>query len=120
VNENLIPAWIRAHSKVRVPDDLLVHAVLANADVHETTGTTPEPEKRPRYGVAAIGGTFDHLHAGHKVLLSMAAWVTEEKLIVGVTGASTKSFAESTYGRAVGVALNRLGGSLSLITRRDR
>ncbi|KAK0500235.1 hypothetical protein EDD18DRAFT_1349092 [Armillaria luteobubalina] len=34
----------------------------------------------------ALGGTFDHLHAGHKILLSMGAWISSEKLIVGVTG----------------------------------
>ena len=38
------------------------------------------------YPVTALGGTFDHLHAGHKILLSMAAWITSQKLIVGVTG----------------------------------
>lgn len=36
--------------------------------------------------VVALGGTFDHLHAGHKILLSMGAWIASEKLIVGVTG----------------------------------
>ncbi|EIW84947.1 Nucleotidylyl transferase [Coniophora puteana RWD-64-598 SS2] len=35
--------------------------------------------------VVALGGTFDHLHAGHKILLSMAAWIASEKVIVGVT-----------------------------------
>ena len=38
------------------------------------------------YPVVALGGTFDHLHAGHKILLSMAAWIAHEKIIVGVTG----------------------------------
>ncbi|KAJ8472668.1 hypothetical protein ONZ45_g16571 [Pleurotus djamor] len=37
------------------------------------------------YHVVALGGTFDHLHAGHKILLSMGAWITEKKMIVGVT-----------------------------------
>ncbi|KAI0320114.1 hypothetical protein OF83DRAFT_1106675 [Amylostereum chailletii] len=37
------------------------------------------------YHVVALGGTFDHLHAGHKILLSMAAWIADEKIIVGVT-----------------------------------
>ncbi len=46
-------------------------------------------DTRPRmYHVSAMGGTFDHLHAGHKILLSMAAWITSEKLIVGMTGMS--------------------------------
>ena len=38
------------------------------------------------YPVVALGGTFDHLHSGHKILLSMGAWIAETKLIVGVTG----------------------------------
>ena len=102
VNENLIPAWIRAHAKSRVPKDLLVptHAVPANAD--ELTTTVTDRSNRPLYSVAAMGGTFDHLHAGHKTLLSMAAWIAEEKLIVGVTGASAKSFAYDARDRGCG------------------
>ncbi|KAI0705871.1 Nucleotidylyl transferase [Cytidiella melzeri] len=37
------------------------------------------------FPVVASGGTFDHLHAGHKILLSMAAWIAKNKLIVGIT-----------------------------------
>lgn len=44
----------------------------------------------PIYPVAALGGTFDHLHAGHKILLSMGAWIAKDKLIVGVTGMITE------------------------------
>ncbi|KAH9484388.1 Phosphopantetheine adenylyltransferase [Psilocybe cubensis] len=39
----------------------------------------------PLYPVTALGGTFDHLHSGHKILLSMAAYITSRKLIVGIT-----------------------------------
>lgn len=45
-----------------------------------------DPSLPPLYPVAALGGTFDHLHAGHKILLSMGAWIAEQKLIAGVTG----------------------------------
>ncbi|KAF8077699.1 hypothetical protein FPV67DRAFT_8770 [Lyophyllum atratum] len=41
--------------------------------------------KPPRLPVVALGGTFDHLHAGHKILLSMGAWIASQKIIVGVT-----------------------------------
>lgn len=34
----------------------------------------------------ALGGTFDHLHSGHKVLLTMAAWLATRRVIVGITG----------------------------------
>ncbi|KAF7305048.1 CTP-transf-like domain-containing protein [Mycena kentingensis (nom. inval.)] len=43
------------------------------------------PTCTPRLPVVALGGTFDHLHAGHKILLSMGAFLASEKLIVGVT-----------------------------------
>ncbi|KAJ7109520.1 hypothetical protein C8R44DRAFT_884547 [Mycena epipterygia] len=43
------------------------------------------PDAPSLFPVVALGGTFDHLHAGHKILLSMAAWIASEKLIVGVT-----------------------------------
>jgi bifunctional ADP-heptose synthase (sugar kinase/adenylyltransferase) len=33
-----------------------------------------------------IGGTFDHLHAGHKILLTMAALLATKSIVVGVTG----------------------------------
>lgn len=46
------------------------------------------------FPVIALGGTFDHLHAGHKILLSMAAWIASEKIIVGITG---KFFTSSGY-----------------------
>ena len=41
------------------------------------------------FPVTIIGGTFDHLHAGYKILLSMAAYITtftSQKLIIGITG----------------------------------
>jgi pantetheine-phosphate adenylyltransferase len=50
----------------------------------------------PTYPVVIIGGTFDHLHAGHKILLSMAAWIADEKLIVGVTGTFVELIAKET------------------------
>ncbi|CCD23094.1 putative pantetheine-phosphate adenylyltransferase NDAI_0B00600 [Naumovozyma dairenensis CBS 421] len=37
------------------------------------------------YKVTALGGTFDHIHDGHKILLTMAAFLTSDRLIVGVT-----------------------------------
>lgn len=51
-------------------------------------------EVQGEYEVTAMGGTFDHLHAGHKILLTMAAFITSRRLIVGVSGEyrSTSTF----------------------------
>ncbi|KAJ7219418.1 hypothetical protein GGX14DRAFT_436121 [Mycena pura] len=49
------------------------------------TTAPPSSPSPSRFPVVVLGGTFDHLHAGHKILLSMAAWLASEKVIVGVT-----------------------------------
>ena len=65
-------------------EDLYAHNEPSNTpDI-----ATPVPV---HYPVVALGGTFDHLHAGHKILLSMAAWITSSKLIVGMTGSLLQS-----------------------------
>ncbi|KAF9137281.1 hypothetical protein BGX30_010400 [Mortierella sp. GBA39] len=50
-----------------------------------------------QYGDVALGGTFDHLHAGHKILLSMTAWISSHRVVCGVTDDAmlkTKKFKE--------------------------
>ncbi|CCW62854.1 unnamed protein product [Phytomonas sp. EM1] len=52
---------------------------------------------QPIYKYIAFGGTFDRLHFGHKLLLTMAALYATDKLLVGVTGESMikdKKFSE--------------------------
>lgn len=56
--------------------------------------------------VVAVGGTFDHLHDGHKILLTVSAFLTSKTLIVGVTGSEllrNKKYAEymQTYDQRV-------------------
>ncbi|CCM06878.1 uncharacterized protein FIBRA_09186 [Fibroporia radiculosa] len=66
------------------PDVVLLppseHTRLSHVPPHSSRTRLP-----PLYPVVAMGGTFDHLHAGHKILLSMAAWIASERLIVGIT-----------------------------------
>ena len=38
-------------------------------------------------GAVCVGGTFDRLHSGHKLLLSKAALLTRQSLLIGVTDA---------------------------------
>ena len=78
----LPPSVAERNSEIVVvePDDHPLHAVPPPL-------TPVDPSLPPLYPVVALGGTFDHLHAGHKILLSMGAWIASEKLIVGITGA---------------------------------
>jgi phosphopantetheine adenylyltransferase len=39
------------------------------------------------YDFTCVGGTFDHLHSGHKVLLTGSALITNKKLTIGLSGA---------------------------------
>lgn len=38
------------------------------------------------YGTVVVGGTFDKLHAGHRLLLTTAAWAAHDVLQIGITG----------------------------------
>ena len=42
-------------------------------------------EHELKYNNVVLGGTFDRLHIGHKILLSEAAMRSRKRLVVGVT-----------------------------------
>ena len=80
----------------RLTLDLKVQRVDTGASIPWPEHNEPDekPTKRgnakPHYSVA-VGGTFDHLHIGHKLLLTMTALVLESDhkprtLTVGITG----------------------------------
>ena len=39
------------------------------------------------YENVCVGGTFDYMHVGHKLLLSLSAHTCSQRLVVGVSGA---------------------------------
>ncbi|KAH8827021.1 hypothetical protein DL96DRAFT_1669731 [Flagelloscypha sp. PMI_526] len=78
------------NAAVHLPSDLSstprVHVPGISLDLPSPSPPiTSSTDKPSTFPVVALGGTFDHLHAGHKILLSMGAWITETKLIVGLT-----------------------------------
>lgn len=58
-------------------------AVIISADV---SGIARGRQSLSSVRTTALGGTFDHLHVGHKILLTLSAWITTERLIVGISG----------------------------------
>ena len=38
-----------------------------------------------QYDSVCLGGTFDHMHSGHKLLLTQAALLTGKRMLIGVT-----------------------------------
>lgn len=103
----------------RLKESLLIAGFesLVPSDRHiSRTVTSPrlgssEPIPRtsqPGPSVVALGGTFDHLHAAHKLLLHLALFLTNRKLIVGITADSllaSKAHAPliESYDRRAGV-----------------
>lgn len=65
-----------------------------------------------QFEFVALGGTFDRLHAGHRLLLVSAALVSTKKLYVGITGVILASCADIT----VAMCLKTLDGVRKHIT----
>ncbi|GAA5952087.1 hypothetical protein JCM3765_005188 [Sporobolomyces pararoseus] len=51
----------------------------------KTLSLSLKESEKDSFKVVALGGTFDHLHYGHKLLLTLASSITTEKLIVGIS-----------------------------------
>jgi len=73
-----LPGWVKS-----LPTSVLPR----NSDVTQCPSRSyvQIKETPSSYHTVALGGTFDHLHSGHKILLSMAAWIAHGKVIIGVT-----------------------------------
>lgn len=65
---------------------------------HATNGGGAQDGREDDHlGTVALGGTFDHLHAGHKILLSMACWLARRRVIVGISGETCRRYSGPEY-----------------------
>ncbi|CAL5222076.1 g4382 [Coccomyxa viridis] len=62
--------------------------LAAEVSAHEPPEREPVPaDDRPlSFAHVAVGGTFDRLHVGHRLLLAATALICTEKVYIGVTG----------------------------------
>lgn len=62
----------------------------AGAEVQEASSTIvalgDEHQQLSRFAHVAVGGTFDRLHAGHRILLAASALLSTQHVYIGVTG----------------------------------
>jgi len=85
VSENVRRQWMQVSGGAVLVNHSTIEAVPENALIPEN----PTPKlttTADAYRYVVLGGSFDHLHAGHKILLTMAVWLSTERLLCGITG----------------------------------
>jgi pantetheine-phosphate adenylyltransferase len=63
----------------------VVQALTKSDDDTPKSESTNSSDAR-QFEQVAVGGTFDHMHSGHKILLTMTALLASKKLYCGITG----------------------------------
>ena len=106
--EHILQAFLKLHSVLPNPSPPNVRRIIGGTSMttpserSSTTEAAIQPAQSPRaHTSVAVGGTFDHLHIGHKLLLTATALVlspdqTDRLITIGITGdelLSNKKFA---------------------------
>lgn len=77
----------KSYGALEWPDKELLDlvSIQRTSTTARVTRDDPDDSEESIHDISAVGGTFDHFHDGHKILLTASAFVTKTKLIVGVT-----------------------------------
>lgn len=86
VDLSKIPNPYKSHVSNDKISTILVKNPSTASEVHKNYRLANQKAKYNSVPISAVGGTFDHLHDGHKILLIVSAFLTSKRLIVGVTG----------------------------------
>ena len=91
-------AWMYSFALQNFPkSDITIIPKVGTKDLHDipTELINLEPFQGAPVPCVCFGGTFDHLHYGHKLLITASAVLAQKRLIIGVTRAvGTKQYSE--------------------------
>ena len=92
----LLSSFLHLANHISPPLQVQLRYVIGGVSMVQTEATNLSPTLQARtHHVVAVGGTFDNIHAGHKLLLTAAAFLLQpiinarsppRRLIVGITG----------------------------------
>ncbi|KAB8302117.1 hypothetical protein EYC80_005568 [Monilinia laxa] len=93
--QNLLGDFLYFANGVSPPLRAEFKMVSGGLSMVQTTSQSTQPNSSIFHNVVAVGGTFDHLHTGHKLLLTASALLLQpaaglqeppRRLIIGITG----------------------------------
>lgn len=76
---------------------------------------------KSRHNNVVLGGTFDHLHSGHKILLTVAAWLAGSSVLCGVMDLDNEKLLKKDSGdfiQPLNIRLNSVIQFLQTILRK--
>ncbi|KAI8371687.1 uncharacterized protein BYT42DRAFT_581121 [Radiomyces spectabilis] len=82
-----VDAWNEERVRAGLAELSIVSLDLEASATTDTHHHPPQDEPHPpkNFHHVAAGGTFDHIHAGHKILLTMTALLADKRVVIGVT-----------------------------------
>ena len=84
----LLPSSQTPKSEIILSDDSSFlsnqNSVLLDSIPNSSFNPIPADHITSRYDQSCLGGTFDRLHAGHKILLSEALLVANQRAVIGL------------------------------------